>query len=402
MKRKKLLSVAGVGTLILALIVLPLLGFAKPAPAQTKSMILGMSSPFSGFAATWGIYCFRSLELLAAEYNERGGLNIKGEKYLIKLISYDDKYDATEGQIIARRLINVDKVDIFTVFSGGAATAAREVSRAAGRFQLGTSWAGNEPNPDFPLVFARNIRYPENVNAGTSWFAKKNPEIKKLAKIGPNSPFGKMSAEMVKYAGPKAGIEVVASELFEPGVVDFMPLLLKRLELKPGVIDVTACPPDSSALIVKQAKELGYNGKFVHWSGANFEVAFGIVGAAVMEGVISGIEYGEPYTPRQQAFKERYLKKYGSPWVSGIFQHLPAHEILLQAIEKAQTWESQALANTMRGGEFDTHQGKARFGGKEFYGINNQPLYPMYIATAKGGKSVHVDAVQTGDNYPRK
>ena len=394
-------SVAEMICFVLALAALAFGPGAGSAPAQTRTMTIGMSSPFSGFAATWGIYAFRSLELLVDEYNERGGLNFKKEKVRIRLISYDDKYDATEGQIVARRLISNDKVDVFTVFSGGAATAAREISRAAGRFQLGTSWARNEPSPDYPLVFARNIRYPENVPAGTAWLSRKYPLIKKLAKVGPNSPFGKMSSEMVKYAGPKAGMEVVADGLFETGVVDFTPLLLKIIALRPGVIDVTACPPDSSALIVKQARELGYQGMVVHWSGANFEVCFGIVGAATMEGVISGIEYGEPYTGRQQAFKERYLKNYAPRGSPGSCSTCPPKRFCCRPSKKPRAGSPRRWPTPCgRASSIPTRasvvwwQGVLR---------NRQPAaLPDVHRRGQGGESIHLDSVPTGGNYPRK
>ncbi|GAI11230.1 unnamed protein product, partial [marine sediment metagenome] len=120
----------------------------------------------------------------------------------------------------------------------------------------------------------------------------------------------------------------------------------------------------------------------------------------VMEGVISGTQYAEPFTAQQQALKERYLAKYGPPFVADTIGQSTSWEMLFEAIELAGTWETQALVNTLRTTEFDTISGKAHYGGKEFYGIDNAPLYPLWIGTAKGGKIVHLDAIETGANYP--
>lgn len=408
MRKKRLLIL--VGTVCLSLMLLVPFGAAcaKPAPAPApapaptpqKTITIGASMPLSGFAAPWGIHIQRTLEIIVDDYNKAGGLNLKGERYLVKYVSYDDKYDATEGAIIANRLIYEDKVDVFTVYSGGAATAATEVSHKAGRFQYGTSFAEGEPSPSYPLAFVRNLRYPEAVLSGLPWMAENHPEIKRLAKIGPNSPTGKMSDKMTKICCPKLGVEVVAAELVEAGTTDFTPVLLKMLAQKPDVIDGTSMPGPSMANIVKQARELGYTGMFQHWSGPNLIAALEVAGAEAMEGFIAGQEYGEPLTPEQQEFAEKYVERFGPPFVPfAIGSGYTAWQVLFQAIEQAGTVESQALANAMATGEFDTLSGKARFGGEEFYGIGNQCLWPLWIAIVEGGQVKYLDKIDTGLYY---
>jgi branched-chain amino acid transport system substrate-binding protein len=57
-----------------------------------------------------GIQIKKWLELLAERTNKAGGLVVKGERYNIEIISYDDEYSADTGRAAAERLIYQDKV----------------------------------------------------------------------------------------------------------------------------------------------------------------------------------------------------------------------------------------------------------------------------------------------------
>ena len=370
----------------------------EPEP-EPKYITLGISSSLSGWAAEWGMAHFRGGELLFEKTNAAGGLDIGGEKHLIKWIVYDDKFDPTEGAIIANRLIHEDKVDVFITMSGEIATVAREISRDAGKFQFGADWVDDQPSPDYPLAFANLISFAEIVGGGYPWLAENYPEIKTIAKISPNYALAVSGEGWVKRWAELLGIEVLATERPEPDVVDFTPVLNTIVAKNPDMIDVTAFTGDVAALIVKQSRELGYTGMFVGWDMYNLELMIEIAGAENTEGFISGMGYGRPYLPAMKEVEAAYVEKYGPPWVSSVLGEVVGWEALLGAIEKAGTWESEALANAMRGGEFTTITGTARFGGKEIYGIDNQILSPLYIAQIQGGEVIHLDSVPTGD-YP--
>jgi branched-chain amino acid transport system substrate-binding protein len=371
------------------------------AAGTTNEIKIGVSIALTGFAAAWGTPAYRALEILVDQINGDGGLIINKKKYLIKLVTYDDKFDAREGAIIARRLLFDDKVDVFISYAGPSSTAATSISSEAGKFQYGTSYAETEPSPKAPMNFAMYIRYPECVPAGLRWLAKKNPEIKKLAIITPNNPDGFFTKKITNLVAPEVGIEIVAQEMFEPGTVDFSSTLMKVLKLKPDVLDLTNCPSDPSALITKQAKDLGYTGKLVHWTGPGLSVCVDIVGKAVMEGFIGGMEYGEPYSEEmKKKVIEPYVKKYGPPFSTWALPSYTGWQVLFQGIEQAQSWDSKVLTNALRKGKFKTISGPANYGGKSWYGVDNQLLYQLWIATVKEGKVMQLDTAETGI-YPK-
>ena len=375
-------------------------GCPAPAPEPQKSITIGVSLALTGFAATYGIPTKRAGEMLFEKINEAGGITIDGEKHLIKWIVYDDKYDATEGAIIATRLIHEDEVDIFTVYSGSAAVGATPISHAAGKLQWGASYGGETPSPDFPLVFARFTGFPEMMSQGMLWLVKNYPEVKRVAIMAVNIPVGHLAVKMDTLWSDQLGLDLVATELFAPGTADFSAILLRVLAQNPDLIENTGTFPTDSALIIKQARELGYTGMFTQWGGSNLWTQVEIAGAEAMEGFIGG-EFGEPLPPELAAFGDEYLERYGPPFLHETIPAYASWQVLMQGIELAGTTESEALAQALRTGEFDTIAGKTHFGGKEWYGIDNQILHPQWLATVQGGEVIHLDIIKTFE-YPEK
>src|SRR3990170_4179422 len=62
---------------------------ASPSPTATagppKDLVVGFSVDLSGTAATTGIAAQRSANMAAAEINQAGGIDVGGQKYLLKI-----------------------------------------------------------------------------------------------------------------------------------------------------------------------------------------------------------------------------------------------------------------------------------------------------------------------------
>src|SRR2546427_12260645 len=55
------------------------------------------------------------------------------------------------------------------------------------------------------------------------------------------------------------------------------------------------------------------------------------------------------------------------------------------AVKKAQSLDPKKIGEAMRTVEFDNLWGKAHFGGKDYYGVGNQIIYPMPFSEVKEG-----------------
>ena len=55
------------------------------------------------------------------------------------------------------------------------------------------------------------------------------------------------------------------------------------------------------------------------------------------------------------------------------------------ALKKAQSTDPKKVADALSIVEFDNLWGKAHFGGKDYYGVGNQIIYPMPFSEVKDG-----------------
>ena len=86
-------------------------------------------------------------------------------------------------------------------------------------------------------------------------------QVKTVAFIEPNDASGWSVEKDCRRNAEKNNLKIVFSQFYERGTSDFYPLLNKLILQNPDVIDFTGAPPGDQALIVKQARELGYKGK---------------------------------------------------------------------------------------------------------------------------------------------
>jgi len=356
-----------------------------PEPVIKTGVIkIGVSVPLSGWGVGWGLPVLRGFELLADKVDEAGGIDIQGVKYTIQVSAYDNKYYAAEGAIIAHRLIE-EGVLIIATGQGPPSMAARDICREAGVIRWGVNYVKEEPSPEYPLAFQNSIRYPETTAAGYAWFVQEYPEVKTVAHMMGNMEWAQWTTEMFTEYATKNGLTVVADELYQPGTQDFTALLLRVLATKPELIDITGPTPDEAGLIIKQARVLGYTGLFLSFAGLNLPVIVEIAGAEYAEGVISGLEIVEPFPPLVQEVVDRHQAKYGERMEPLSIQYYASHETLFQAIEQVQTLDTAIIAEALRTSEFDTIIGKASYGGKEYYGIDNHILTRNPIARVTAG-----------------
>src|SRR5437667_10733907 len=223
----------------------------------------GISTPLSGPAAAWGIPHKQAIELVFDEINAKGGLEVGGKKYQLEVVAYDHKYVIAEGVQTVNRLIDKDEVKYISILGGAVAKANEEAVNEAGVLNLPLAYAEGLVSPKNPLTF-HSFPAPPETTTFWKWIKEHAPEIKSMATIAPNDDTGWWSIKVETNFVGKLGYQVVAKEFFERSVTDFNPVLLRVLAQKPYIISVNASPAGSVGLIIKQAREPGLKGPFLH------------------------------------------------------------------------------------------------------------------------------------------
>ncbi|MCK9275000.1 MAG: ABC transporter substrate-binding protein [Syntrophales bacterium] len=355
-----------------------------------KEIRVGHLTAISGPASVWGIANSRAMSLGADKINENGGFKVKGETYKWKTIIYDHKYIPAEAVKALNKAIYADKVSLVTIMGGSPTLACIPLLKQNNMISLNDAAGGKSvTNPDNPLVFRHNPGI-EASYAVELKYLKEKYGIKTIASLNPDDETGKANAEAIKYVNEKAqfGFDLFPSEFFERGSKDFTAVLTRIIAKKPDLIETGMTDPTSQALVLKQARELGYKGHMLLIWGPDPAQVLKIAGP-LAEGAFLGIAITEPGTDEAKDLYERYLKKYpADEWNGNYYTHSALYDCLTPAIEKAQTFNPQVLVKVIEDMKWKGAWGNYSWGGTDLFGIKRQLLMPVTLQTVENGKVI--------------
>jgi branched-chain amino acid transport system substrate-binding protein len=357
--------------------------------AKKGELRVGFISALSGPGIGWGMGMLGGLELAAEDVNKSGGVQIGDTTYTIKVIAYDDKYGGPGAVQAAQRLISQDEVNIIVGPLGSVPMLAiADVTESNKVLVLSNSYTTKALSPKKPYTFRLTPTTAEFSAPLIAWVAKNRPAIKTAAIISPNDETGKevMSHNERGYA--KVGLKVIHREFYERGTQDFVPVLTKVLASKPDMIDLDGSTPVDSGVILKQARQLGYQGQFLKGGGPGTQEIVRVAGAEAAEGML----YYSPWDPGDAKIKDlmaRFETKYKMPFNPlGIFFY-EGGQMLFDGMKKAQTHSSDGLKKYFEGQqEYRGLLGRYVWGGEADYGIRHQWIAPFFVGQVQGGKEV--------------
>jgi branched-chain amino acid transport system substrate-binding protein len=391
MRTHKSLTIASI---VLVLALLLSIG-ALPAAAQTptpepKYLTLGGITALSGPAAPWGITMQNAWQLLADQINAAGGMTVDGQQYLWQLKIYDHELDYAKSLTLARRLVQEDKAIAIFLFDGGCIKSAQEVTEAANVIVISYASPGKDTiGPDKPHTFQYGLD-SDGAAVLYPWIAA-NTDIKKIAIFQPDTWTGDVTADAAAWAIGQTDLEIVYNGRGDEASTDFLSPLTAILATQPDMLDVSNWDPATGALIIKQARQLGFKGA-LHIITPDFVTLREVAGWENVEGAyLTPVMVTENET--MQKFQADFKERYGEENWPGPFAYTMYDAIhwLTQAIQGSQSLDGTEIANYMATMQTKSIYGSpCYFGGAKRYGIDRIPLYPFYASTVKNGEVVEV------------
>ena len=375
---------------------------AAPEPEEIGTIKMGVITPLSGFGATWGIPHLQGFELAFDVINERGGVVVDGKRYHFEPVGYDSKLDAAETLTAATRLVYEDGVKYWSVLIDVA--PIRDLGRDEGILQLNLSWSYEAINPDYPLMFHYLQTAAQTASVLWTWMDN-NTDVHRIVGIGPDYHVGYMGQEINKRAVEYYGMEKIATFYFDPTAADFSAILIDVLEEDPDDIAMDGTPATQMAIIIKQARELGYTGMFTNQGdgAAGMPEMADVAGVENMAGFIAwgGPKEEKNYTPAMIDWEERWLQKYGEPFWSTSFDWSMGAFALYDGIKAANSLEPADIAAAFHSPDFvgENVWGPYEWGGKDLYGIDNVILAPVSFYEWREGGKVYDLPIMYPDEY---
>ncbi len=278
--------------------------------AQETTVKIGFTGPLSGGAALYGKNVVNGIEMAIKEINATG-LEVAGKKVKLELVSLDDKYSPAEAAINARRLVQQHQTPaVFVPHSGGiyAMQAFNEQEKFIVMAYSSTpkiTETGNKLTIRIPPTFNSYIE------PFTAYEMKKYG--KKVGMLPGDHEYAKNWSALFEPAWVKAGGTIASNNPMSYNrSADFYSGVSRVLAEKPDVLFIGG-PSEPTALVAKQARELGFKGGFLIMDQAKLdEMAKVTGGLAPLEGSIGVLPVAYDERVGAKTFSVAYRKAYGA------------------------------------------------------------------------------------------
>ncbi len=299
-----------------------LAGCGKPAatgssPEAAPAVKIGLNAEITGELSAVGTSSRNAAQMLAAEINAAGGLEIAGKKHPVDLVIGDNGGKADQAASTAQRLISQNGIlAMVGPNSSACAIPASAIAESLGVTMI-SPWSTNpkttvDAATGKPKAFVFRGCFTDlfqgRVLAKFTLDKLKAKRAAVLYDVASEAPNGQ--ATLFKEAFEKNGGQIVAFETYTTGDRDFSAQLTKIRAANPDVLFLPAYYNDVP-LIAQQARRLGLTAPFVGsdaWSTPEIVK----LGGADVEGAYFCNHYStEIATPQAQKFVADYTAKYG-------------------------------------------------------------------------------------------
>lgn len=296
---------------------------------------IGFNIPMTGDIPKVGESSKLSAEMLKEDINGAGGLEVGGKKYMLEFVYEDNEAKAESAVTTALKLIEKDGVlAMIGPNSSKQAVPAGQVADDNGTVMV-SPWSTNpDTTLDRPWVFRAAFLDPFQGPVAVN-FAVKTFDAKTAAVLYDlSNDYSKGLGEIFKEVfEKKMGADtVVAFESHGTKDQDFSAQLTKIIRAKPDFIFL----PDNYnqvALIVKQARQLDYQGQFMGsdaWGSSELMTLCG----DDCKGLYFSTHYAAAgATGATKEFIDRYTEKYGETPDDVAALTWDATRIVLEAIQ---------------------------------------------------------------------
>jgi branched-chain amino acid transport system substrate-binding protein len=237
------------------------------------------------------------------------GFEVPGKKVKFEVVALDDKYNPSETAINFQRLVQESKTPVVMCPHSGGGYAIQTSNERLNALLLSytsvpkITQTGNTLTMRIPPDFSTYIK------PFVSYAMKKFG--KNLAIANADHDYAKAWTALFNPAWEAAGGKIVAENSMSYNrSTDFYSGVSKALADKPDVLFIGGAS-EPTALVAKQARELGFKGGFVIMDQAKMNEMKSIVGGyAALEGAIGVLPVVDDQQPSVKAFVQRWNKVY--------------------------------------------------------------------------------------------
>jgi len=346
-------------------------------PTEEEAIKIGVVLSFTGKTASYGEEIKNGMELAISEVNQ------ELKDFKIEMI-YEDTQSETKSAVDAvTKLLEVDKVNIIVGPVRSSCVLAVAPLSEAKKVILFAPVAASED-----ITYAGDYVFRNRETAGLH--GKKMAEFLTNEEVSKAAVFIAQSANAITYGNSfmenfqNLGGNIVFSVEYNENLIDFKVDITKTKNKEAEVIYIAAATGKDAGILMKQIKEMGFEGLVVG-SGGTLENEEFLTGAGIAsEGLIVTSPAFNIEDPQIQPYRNKYKSLYGkesSPFAANGYD---AIKILVKAMEYC-------------GGDKDTDcirdflynlKDYPGIGGITTFDENGDVIKPLQLKTVKNGEFV--------------
>ncbi|HYW57557.1 MAG TPA: branched-chain amino acid ABC transporter substrate-binding protein [Polaromonas sp.] len=381
--------------------------FAQSAAATQPPVRVALIESLSGPFANTGEAVFRNLVWAAERVNARGGIKLPGGNRPLVFERYDSKGQNEEALSALRSAID----DGITLVAQGNSSSAAAVlidainkhnEREPGKRVLFMNYSAVDPILTNEKCSYWHFRFDAHADmrvAALMEVLKDDKALKSIYLIGQDYSFGQaVLRESRKQLGvQRPDVQIVGDELHPMGrVKDFIPYATK-IKASGAQAVLTGNWGNDLTLLVKAAREVGYEGSFYTFYGNALGVPAAIGDAGVGKVIAVADWFPNSAGASSEAFYKSFRQRFPKPQDDYVHMRMQLMvEALVQSIEKAGVTESSAIAAQLEKTSivFASHKGVMRSADHQF----QQPLL-VAVMDRQGAPGVKFDVEGSGYGF---
>lgn len=368
-------------------------GSTKP-----KTVVIGVTAPLSGTGAAYGQDIKSGLDMAIKKINDAGGITIDKTKYTFELQSADDAMVPEQAVTNANQFVLQKGIKVVWDPTANTIAPLMGINTKVGEEFIIMAYSSVPLYAKTPNSLMVTLPPPFSVYLGPFIKLAMGNGQTKVGMLQTTGAYGDLWGSSFEQAWTKAGGTVVskapASYYTE---TDFTPFLTTVLAANPDVI-FCGGPSDPTALVIQQARSMGFKGGFIVIDQAKLDVIAEKIGMDKLEGAIGvlPVELGSNVWPYMTTFAKDYKKQYNKTvtWEAAICY--TGFNILTKAMEAAGSVDDlKAIRAGFAKSNVSVTSGKEFPVG--FSGIKNETgalLMPGTATQVKNGKFTQEQEIQ--------
>ena len=356
---------------------------AQAQPVSQPPVRIALIESLSGAFANTGEAVFRNLVWATERVNARGGVKLADGAHNLAVERYDSKGQNEEALAALRSAID-DGVTVIAQGNSSSVAAAlidainKHNEREPGKRVLFLNYSAVDPILTNEKCSYWHFRFDAHADmrmAALMDVFKDDAAVKMVYLIGQDYSFGQavLREGRKQIAAQRPDVQIVGDELHPIGrVKDFIPYAVK-IKTSGAQAVLTGNWGNDLTLLIKAAREVGYDGKFYTFYGNALGVPAALGDAGV--GKVIAVADWFPNTPgaASENFYQSFRQRFPRPQDDYVHMRMQLMvETLAQSLEKAGSSDATAVAAQMEktAVDFSGFKGSMRTADHQF----QQPL----------------------------